>query len=205
MRTRARRVVIVLFDEVELLDVAAPLQVLSVAGRRWNFRPFKVELAAPAQGLVSTRNQARLEASSALAQAEPAEIVLVPGGYGARRFAADPAQLAELTRIASGAELLAGVGAGVLALARAGLCGDERVATVPELLPEFEGLSAPPVCDVKARLVEGKRVFSAAASGAALSLALGLVGRTMGPKLISMVAAELGLEPEPAQTLEVRY
>ena len=46
MRTKARRVIVVVFDEVELLDVAAPLEVLSTAGRRWNFRPYKVEVVA---------------------------------------------------------------------------------------------------------------------------------------------------------------
>jgi transcriptional regulator GlxA family with amidase domain len=89
MRTKARRVVVVVFDEVELLDVAAPLEVLSTAGRRWNFRPYKVEVAAQQAGLVSTRNQMRIEAATRLADAAPAEIVIVPGGYGARRFAED--------------------------------------------------------------------------------------------------------------------
>ena len=35
MQTRSRIVALLLFDEVELLDVAAPLSVLSQAGRHW--------------------------------------------------------------------------------------------------------------------------------------------------------------------------
>ena len=42
MRTSARTVAVVLFDEVELLDVAGPLQVLTLAGRHWTFRTFSV-------------------------------------------------------------------------------------------------------------------------------------------------------------------
>jgi len=202
MRTHARRVAIVIFDEVELLDVAAPLQVLSVAGRRWNFRPFKLELVAPAAGLVTTRNQARLEASVALGEATAADLVVVPGGYGARRFASEPAQVEQLARIAAGAELVAGIGNGVLALARAGLCGSERLAVSTELTLELTGLVEPSACDSLARVVEGSRVFSASASGGALPLALALVKRTMGPKLVSMVAAELGLDTQ--EVLEIR-
>lgn len=203
MRTRARRVAVVLFDEVELLDVAAPLQVLSVAGRRWNFRPYKVELLARNAGLITTRSQARLEAGPLL-EAAPADIVLVPGGYGARRLAADEQELAELRRICDGAELLAAVGNGALALARAGLCAGERVAASLELAREFTDLEGV-VTDTEAKLVEGQRLLSAASSGSALALGLSVVRRTMGPKLVAMVAAELGLELEEKQVVEIRY
>lgn len=203
MRTRARRVAIVLFDEVELLDVAAPLQVLSVAGRRWNFRPYKVELVARHAGLVSTRNQVRLEATPLL-EAAPAEIVLVPGGYGARRFAADEQELDELRRICDGAELLAAVGNGALALARAGLCAGERVASIPDLAAEFSAIDGV-AADTDSKLVEGRRLLSAASSGSALALGLSIVRRTMGPKLVAMVAAELGVDLEEKQVVEIRY
>lgn len=203
MQTRARRVAIVVFDEVELLDVAAPLQVLSVAGRRWNFRPFKLDLVARDAGLVSTRNQVRLEAA-ALAEAAPADIVLVPGGYGARRFAATDEDVADLRRISEGAELLGAVGNGVLALARAGLCNGERVASTVELGEELGAIGGV-VAETGTKLVEGERVLSANSSGSALGLGLAIVRRTMGPKLVSMVAAELGLELDDKQVVEIRY
>ncbi|HET9930512.1 MAG TPA: DJ-1/PfpI family protein [Polyangiaceae bacterium] len=203
MQTRARRAAVVLFEEVELLDVAAPLQVLSVAGRRWNFRPFKLELLARNAGLVSTRNQARLEARP-LSEAAPADIVIVPGGYGARRLATEEEDLRELRRICEGAELIAAIGNGVLALARAGLCSGERVAASAEICQELGTIDAV-VADPRAKVVEGNRVLSASSSGSALTLGLAIVRRTMGPKLVSMVAAELGLELDEHQILEIRY
>lgn len=206
MRTKARRVVVVVFDEVELLDLAGPLEVLSTAGRRWNFRPYKVEVVAQRAGLVVTRNQLRIEASAALASAAPAELVIVPGGYGARRFGDDPACIAELARLAEGAEIIAGLGGGVFALARAGLLGSERVAASPELSPALEGLVATEQIDSLSALVDSGRLITARASGAAVALGLKLVERTMGPKLVAMVTADLGLELEPERPrLEVRY
>jgi transcriptional regulator GlxA family with amidase domain len=204
MRTRARRVAIVIFDEVELLDVAAPLEVLSVAGRRWNFRPYKLELLARGGGLVTTRNQARIEANE-LCGAAPAEIVLVPGGYGARRFAASPEDVAELKRIAEGAEIVAAIGNGVIALARAGFCEVDRVAAASDVLEELRTMVPAERCDESARVVEGQRVLSAASSGSALALGLAIVRRSMGPKLVSMIAAELGLDIDERQILEIRY
>jgi transcriptional regulator GlxA family with amidase domain len=206
MRTKARRVAVIVFDEVELLDVAAPLEVLSTAGRRWNFRPYKVEVVAPSEGLVTTRNQLRIEATTSLANATPAEIVLIPGGYGARRFADDASSLEALTRLAASAEIVASVGAGVLALVRAGLSGEAKLAVPTELESELAGLVAPHRMDLLSRLTEGERVFTARHSGAALELALALVERTMGPKLVAMVRADLGLDFDLEKAkVEVHY
>ena len=41
MRTRPYRLAVVAFDEMDLLDVAGPLEVLSTAGRKWNWRAVK--------------------------------------------------------------------------------------------------------------------------------------------------------------------
>ncbi|HWA77968.1 MAG TPA: DJ-1/PfpI family protein [Polyangiaceae bacterium] len=206
MRTKARRVVVVVFDEVELLDVAAPLEVLSTAGRRWNFRPYKVEVAAPQPGLVATRNQVRLEATFALSAVAPAEIVLVPGGYGARRFADDPTAIAELARIAAGAEIIAGIAGGVIALSRAGLIAGARVAASKEMSATLEAELPAAQLDLLTPVLDSGQLVTAATSGAALRLGLTLVARTMGPKLVAMVSADLGLEEDPDKPrLEVRY
>ncbi len=205
MRTKARSVAVIVFDEVELLDLAAPLEVLSAAGRRWNFRPYKVTVLASRAGLVSTRGQLRVEASSGVDVAEPAEVVVVPGGYGARRAAADEALVQHVARLATSAELVAGVGLGVLLLAKAGLCGGARVAAAPELEPELAALSGELVVERTEPLIRDGRLITARNSGQAIPLALAIVGATMGPKLVSMVSADLGLEPDSPAKIEIRY
>ena len=204
MRTRSFRVLLVIFDEIELLDAAALLAVLSTAGRRWNFRPYRVEVAAPQAGLVTTRNQTRLEATVALGEVAPAEIVLVPGGYGARRFAQNATSVAQLARAAAAAEVIAGVGAGVVALSRAGLVGNARIAASKELSATLEGELAPEQIELGTPIVDSGRLMTTASSGCALRLALALVQRTMGPKLVSMINADLGLE-EQGDRIEVRH
>jgi transcriptional regulator GlxA family with amidase domain len=199
-------VTILIFDEVELLDVAAPLEVLSVAGRRWNFRPYKVELVAPTPGLIATRSQARIEAPIALADATPPEILIVPGGYGARRFSDQRDSLDHLARLAGPAELVAGIGAGVLALARASLIGERRISVSLEREQDFEGLVPSEQRDTLNKLVEAERLITTHASGSALDVALAIVRQTLGPKLVTMVATELGLELDAQQMrVEIRY
>ncbi|MET0411294.1 MAG: hypothetical protein ABW217_08350, partial [Polyangiaceae bacterium] len=110
MRTSSRDFVIVLFDEVELLDVAGVMQVASAAGRHWNWRPFRLLPAALQKGPIATRSQLRLEASVALADHPEPELLFVPGGYGARRAAADRELVAWVARAAARAELVCALG-----------------------------------------------------------------------------------------------
>ena len=206
MRTKARSVVVVAFEELELLDLAAPLEVLSTAGRRWNFRPYKVQVAASREGLVTTRNQLRIQATQTFAATPPAELVIIPGGYGARKLTEDAAALAELARFAKDAELIAAIGNGVLPLLRAGLLGNDKIAVTTELAAELGAeLGLEQRVDASG-VIESGRIVSARASGDALKLALTIVGRTMGPKLVAMVAGELGLETDAdARRVEIRY
>ncbi|HEY3254455.1 MAG TPA: hypothetical protein VGJ91_10915, partial [Polyangiaceae bacterium] len=63
MRTKPYATAIALFNEVELLDVAGPIGVLSSAGRQWNFQPFKIDLVARRAGPIATRSALSLEAT----------------------------------------------------------------------------------------------------------------------------------------------
>jgi transcriptional regulator GlxA family with amidase domain len=91
MRTRPYRLAVVVFDEMDLLDVAGPLEVFSTAGRKWNWRAVKAELVATKPGPTLTRAQLQIGPTSVPPLAEPPELVLIPGGYGARRALEDVA------------------------------------------------------------------------------------------------------------------
>jgi transcriptional regulator GlxA family with amidase domain len=190
MRTSSRRVVVVLFDEVELLDVAAVVSVLSSAGRQWNFRPFKIVTAATKTGLVPTRSQVKLEAAEALEGAAASELVVIPGGYGARKAADDGALVARVAAMAP-AEFLA-IGNGALVLAKAGLLADRDVAArgdtarlVAELEPTARVDETTPFCD-------SRGTVTAATSLAAVDAALLFVERALGKKQASQLAVALG-------------
>jgi transcriptional regulator GlxA family with amidase domain len=195
MRTSARSVAVILFDEVELLDVAAPLQALAVAGRHWNWRPYKVFTVGRAAGRVETRSQVALEVSCALSECPSVELLIVPGGYGARRALEDAALVAWLAERGAAAEIVGSVGWGGLLAARAGLADAAAVALPSEaasLLAELApGASA---ADPAERLVDGGKLVSVAESAAALDLGLQLIARTLGEKLALAAAHKLGHE-----------
>jgi transcriptional regulator GlxA family with amidase domain len=206
MRTRARRVVVLTFDEVELLDVAAPIEVLSAAGRGWNFRPFRIEVAAAVPGRVQTRNQIALDASVALAAIDGVDVLWVPGGYGARKRFEDTTLGAELARLGERAEIVAGVGWGVALLARAGLVGALPIAATSDVAQAIRGVLPNARVESHSAVYATERVKTARASGAALELALALVTSTLGPKVTAMIVDELELPPVFAPSrIELKY
>lgn len=193
MRTRSRAVALLLFDEVDLLDAAAVLAVLSEAGRRWNFRAFAVTPVAVAPGRVASRAQLSLEVPSPLAALEAPELVVVPGGYGARRAAEDPRVVEWLARAGAASETVLGVGTGLLLLARAGLLGDACVATPPDLRAELAALCPTATLDASLRTAESGRFVTAARGAGALDAALVVVARALGEASARAVAASLGI------------
>ncbi len=193
MRTRSRSVALLLFDEVELLDVAATLAVLSSAGRKWNWRPFKVTTVATRAGRITTRNQLVVEATGTLDDCPEPELLVLPGGYGARRMARDAALVDWVRKAGSSAELVLTVGYGGLLAAGAGLADDQELA-VPvdagELLAEVAPRARPAA--VNAGVVESGHLLSAAHSALALDVALAAVARLLGQGQARSVAAALG-------------
>lgn len=206
MRTRSHTVALVVFEEVELLDLAAPLQVLSAAGRSWNFRPYRVMVAAPSAGLVATRNQLRVEATTALAEMPAVEIVWVAGGYGARRLSDDPLALRDIARLVQGATLTAAVGWGIGVLAAAGCIGSRSVASSPELDPVLRRFAPEAHSSSATGVVADGSLLTVASTGSALELALAVVRLSMGTKLADKVIAELALEHHRSgERIELKY
>src|SRR5687768_3845382 len=100
MRTRPYRLAVIAFDEMDLLDIAGPLEVFSSAGRKWNWRAIKAELVSSTASLHITRAQLQIGPAAALSSCPDPELVLIPGGYGARLALDDQALLDYLRSVA---------------------------------------------------------------------------------------------------------
>jgi len=195
MRTSSRTLSIVLFDEFALLDVAAPLEVLTTAGRSWNFRLFKVRTVATSPGRLKTPSQLTLEATASFDDVPSPDLVLVPGGYGARRALGDEAVVGYLSRAGANAAHVFGVGNGALLLGKAGLLDDVAVSIAADgaaLLREVAPRARP---DADARFCREGRIVTAATPGGAVDAALRVVQDLLGKKQALAVALSLGATP----------
>ena len=194
MRTKPYATALALFDEVELLDVAGPISVLTSAGRQWNFQPFKIDLVAEHLGLVTTRSSLSLQATHARSHHSGAECLIIPGGYGARRAAENEEFLDWVRASARSAQIVAAIGNGVWVLARAGLLDGAEVAVSPELESEIRAAYPNARPSSQRPLCASGRILSARASAWGLDLSCEIVARCLGQKLASGLSASLGID-----------
>jgi len=204
VRTSSRNLAVLLFDEVELWDVAALMQVASMAGRHWNWRPFRLLPASERAGLITTRSQIRLEASTTLAECPEPEVLFIPGGYGARRAAQNPGIIAWCARLWPRLDTVLASGAGAAVLAAAGVLEGAEVAATSENIPwlseSFPGTRWVDAAAVVHSL-SGK-LLTVGNGNQSIELGVALVERCLGARLARTVRSSLGLVA-PTTRIEV--
>jgi transcriptional regulator GlxA family with amidase domain len=204
VRTSSRNLAVLLFDEVELWDVAAVMQVASMAGRHWNWRPFRLLPTSERAGWIETRSQIRLEASTTLADCPEPEVLFVPGGYGARRAAQNPTITAWCARLWPGLDTVLASGSGAAVLAAAGVLEDAEVAATSENIPWLsENFPSTRWVDTpKVVHSHAGKLLSVGNGHQSIELGIALVERCLGARLARTVRASLGLA-EPTTRIEV--
>lgn len=203
MRTRSHTTVVLAYDEVELLDAAGPISVLTRVGRQWNWRAFKIIMVSASGAPVRTTNQVTLPTDTDLASCPEPELLIVPGGYGARRAARDEAVCSWLAGGFAAATKVLAIGNGVLPLLASGVAEGLQLSARGALRRELEdeGRGAQLSSD---RVADSGKLLSAAASGAAVEAALEAVATIVNVKLALGVASELDLAWQPLEDNRIR-
>jgi len=118
------------YDGAELLDIACVTSCLALAGRLGADPPYRVVLATPGGRDVACDSGLRLGAEAKLERVnEPLDTLLVVGGLGHERAAADPVLVGHMRRLAPLARRVASVCTGASVLAAAGLLAHRRATT----------------------------------------------------------------------------
>src|ERR1700736_349657 len=108
----ARRVCIVVFDGVEVLDFCGPFEVFSVTGGRQGLTPFEVCTVAEEARPITARGGLSVNPEHSFESCFRPDILLVPGGMGTRREMNNPAMLRWLKDCAGESELVLSVCSG---------------------------------------------------------------------------------------------
>jgi transcriptional regulator GlxA family with amidase domain len=187
-------VLIVVFDEVQSLDVTGPLEVFTGANRYLAARgadgpAYRITVASPGGAPVRTSSGLTLVPDADLARAGAPGTLVVPGGEGARSGNEDVT--AWLRRCAPMAERITSVCTGAFLLAGAGLLAGRRVTThwayCDELRRKFPEITVDPE-PIYVR--DGAFVTSAGVT-AGIDLALALVEEDVGRDAALTVARHL--------------
>jgi transcriptional regulator GlxA family with amidase domain len=163
-----RDVLVVLFDRVQSLDVTGPAEVFAHAPDA-----YRVRTASLGGGMVRTTSGLRITPDEDLARTRPRDLLLVPGGPGARGN--NPELVAWLRGNAGRASRLASVCTGAFLLAEAGLLTGRRVTTHWEFCAALAARYPDVRVDAEPIFVRDENVFTSAGVTAGIDLALALV------------------------------
>jgi len=180
-----KRVGILVFRDVEVLDFAGPFEVFSVTRldetrRRETPSPFEVSLVAEQAEVVVATGGLRVTPDTAIDGCPPLDILVVPGGWGTRREFHNERLLAWIAERGRAAETLTSVCTGAMLLGRAGLL-DGRRATTHWLSLGWMREAFPAVTvEDGLHVVEDGTVITSAGISAGIDMALRVVTRYFG-------------------------
>ena len=191
-----KKVGIVIFPMVEVLDFCGPFEVFSVTrlGEGLNPgdpSPFEVLLVAQTTATVTTTGGMQVTPHATFDACPPLDIIVVPGGWGTRAEMNNPAMLDFVKLQAAQVETLTSVCTGSLVLGNAGLLDGLRATTHWRSLGMMQEKFPRITVDRESHVVEDGRVFTSAGISAGIDMALKVVARHHGEKVARETARNM--------------
>lgn len=169
----SRTIGIVLFNDAEELDWAAPWEVLTAGAKDGD----RVITVAESTGPIRCAKGLRVLADHTFDDSPDLDVIVVPGGWGTRAERVNTAMTGYVIEQAQHAEWTTSVCTGAFILQAAGLLEGKRATTHWAAFDEFLGFAPDQELDRDARWVVDGNVVTAAGVSAGIDMALWLVGQ----------------------------
>lgn len=186
----AHHVVVLAFEGVRLLDVTAPLEVFTTAGR-WRPGRYEVVVCSPNGRGVRSAAGLRVAADASPAAVEAVDTLVVPGVLDPLEFGRNPAWTRAVAGLAERATRVAAVCTGAFALAEAGLLSGRRATTHWEHADLLARRHPATTVTADAIHVRDGSVLTSAGVTAGIDVCLAMVEEDLGPAIARAVARDL--------------
>lgn len=191
-----KRVGIVLFEDVEVLDFCGPFEVfsatrLNVDRRREEPSPFEVLLVAEKEFPVVTTGGMKVIPDHTFESCPKLDILVVPGGWGTRKELKNPAMLNWLRVRTLEVETLTSVCTGSMLLGFAGLLDGHRATTHWRSLDWMHESFPEVTVEYGEHVVEDGSVITSAGISAGIDMALKVVASYCGETVARATAKHM--------------
>ena len=191
------RIAIVLFENAEELDWAGPWEVLAAWSKQWPEDGVEVYTVADAVEPITCAKGLRVLPQYTWDDAPAPDVVLWPGGLGARQQLGDERVRERVRSLAAGDTLMTSVCTGSLVYADAGLLDGRPATTYWGSLDRLNEIGNDIQVDREARFVDDGDVITAAGVSAGIDMALHLVRRLHSEERARDVRRYIQYDPEP--------
>jgi transcriptional regulator GlxA family with amidase domain len=190
---------ILIFDDAEELDFVGPWEVFTAMAAAHGDR---VVTIAPEPRTIRCAKGLRVIPDHSIDDAPALDVILVPGGQGTRREAANERLLAWIADRSERAKWVTSVCTGSLVLHAAGPARHKRVTTHWSFVDVLRSRGEITVLD-DVRFVRDGKIVTAAGVSAGIDMALWLVGQLKDPAAARRVQRYIEYSPAPPYTAEV--
>ncbi|MEP7285057.1 MAG: DJ-1/PfpI family protein [Chloroflexota bacterium] len=183
-----KRVGILTFPDVEVLDFCGPFEVFSATRldetrRREDPSPFEVALIAEQDGIVTATGGLRVTPDYTLVTCPPLDILVVPGGWGTRRESSNETLLNWIAERSKQVETLTSVCTGSMLLGQAGLLEGRQATTHWGSLDRMRDAFPNVTVNYDQHVVTDGNVFTSAGVSAGIDMALRVVIQYYGEEV----------------------
>lgn len=193
-----RRIAVVAYPGVQMLDVAGPLEAFAIAARLHGARypeqapPYSVEVLADEPGTIPCSSGLGLVADRSWHQVRTGvDTLLVAGGFGTGAALANKPLLAWLARMAERVRRIGSVCSGAFLLAEAGLLDGRRATTHWGVCAALAHRYPRVTIEPDPIFVRDGNVYTSAGITAGMDLALALIEEDFGSELAVATARQM--------------
>lgn len=188
-----KKVGILVFPNVEVLDFCGPFEVFSVVRldeekRRVEPSPFEVFLVAESLEVVTAANGLKVVPDYTIDNCPILDILVVPGGWGVRAAIENSKIVDWVAKQGKAVETLTSVCTGSVLLGRAGLLEGKRATTHWMVLDWMRQLLPNVIVEEDFRYVEDGDIITSAGISAGIDMSLRVVSRYHGEEIARTTA-----------------
>ncbi len=191
---------ILLFDRAEEMDFVGPWEVMTAAVE--GLPGERVLTVAETSGPVLCEKGLRVLPDVTYADAPPLDVVLVPGGSGARREIDNPATIEWLTRTAAGCSWVTSVCTGAFLLVGSGLARGRRVTTHHDFVDALKEVGGAEVVE-GVRYVRDGNLVTAGGAMSGIEMSLWLMGQLYGDEVVRRTKSYIAYDFPPRSSSDL--
>jgi transcriptional regulator GlxA family with amidase domain len=195
----ATTIAILLFDGAEEMDFVGPWEVFAAAIEGMSGE--RVLTVAERTEPILCEKGMRVIPDCSYDTAPPIDVVLVPGGSGARREISNPATMNWLRSTAARCSWVTSVCTGAFLIVGAGLARGRRVTTHHQFLDRLRAIAGTEVVE-GVRFVRDRNLVTAGGVMSGIEMSLWLVGQLYGADAVQRTKSYIAYEYPPRDRSE---
>lgn len=187
-----------LFDDVELLDFAGPLQVFSSLGSVLQDDSIRTPTIGIKKDIYVSKSNLKISCDHiAEDYREQLDVLIIPGGMGTRAIVKNQETLATIKKLIDRSTIVATVCTGSLVLAKMGYLSDKKATTHFGAIDMLTKLDPSVEVDRTKRYHDHGDIIISEGVSAGIDMSLYLVGKHMGKATAELIRKYIEYYPEP--------